>query len=125
MDIPISLINYYLGQITVGYFDDHDLPPGTVSGYEDELANLETIALRNKEDEMLRLGLEHILADPDFDCRRINGGRYPFTNDQIREIIAYVRQMLWPGAGPIPPGGPPDVRLVPMGLEQWRQSRKS
>lgn len=125
MDIPIALINFYLSQVTVGFFNHHDLPPAALSGYGRQVTVLESLALKNQEDDVLRLGFEHILGNPAFDCTPVSGGRYPYTSDQIREIIGFVWQTLWPDAGPVPPGGPPDVRLVPMPLEAWRATRKA
>ena len=125
MDIPESLINYYLSQVTVGYFNRNELPPEDLSGYDPQITRVEMLALSDDEMEPLKLGLEYLLGNPQIDCQAFNGGRYPFNDKRVREIIEYVWRSLWPDAEPIPPGGPPGVRLVKMPLADWRARRKA
>lgn len=125
MQIPYSLINFYLSQITVGYFSRNELPPDDVTGYADQLVHLEGLAIQHRELEPLRLGLEYLLSHPEIDTRELNGGRYPLNDRRVREIMHYVWKSLWPDAEPVPPGGPENVHLVRMSLEQWRSSENN
>ena len=123
MDISLSMVKHYLDDVTVGWFDDHDLPPENVADYLPRVLEMKKGAAKHGDLEALKLAFEHILANRRIDCEILGGGRYPFDDKDVREIIAFAWKTIWPDARPIPPGGPPGVRLIEMPLEQWRASR--
>ncbi|NJO55293.1 MAG: hypothetical protein HC834_01880 [Rhodospirillales bacterium] len=125
MDISYNIIQYYLQTITVAYFGTHDMPPDDLSGYDRYVEDLRIKAIRHRDLDALRLGFEYLLAHPEINLEeQYQGGRYPFDDAELREIIAYTRSKLWPDAGPIPPDGPPGVRLVQMSIDDWWKSRQ-
>jgi hypothetical protein len=117
--ISAEMVKHYLGCITVGYFDDHDLHPDDVTGYRACVAHLQAAAEHHGDLAPLRLALEHMLGTPGFDFAPYAGDRYPYDPEDVREIVQYVWETLWPDAAEIPPGGPTGVTLVKMSLEAW------
>ena len=65
---------------------------------------------------------EDLLSHPEIDASAFAGGRYPYDDDEVREIVHYARSTIWPDAGPVPDRGP-DVRLVNLSLQEWRALR--
>ncbi|MBL7684422.1 MAG: hypothetical protein JNK65_00080, partial [Deltaproteobacteria bacterium] len=47
------------------------------------------------------------------------GGRYPFDNEEIREIIRYAWKTIWPEAKEINRDTLPEIELVTMSLQDW------
>lgn len=122
--IPESLISYYLSPITIGYFDHAASPPTHLRDYDAQLPAIEYLAVRQGELTHLRLGLEHILLHPELDCRVFSGGRFPYTSQQMRAIVHYVWQSLWPDAKGIGMDREHSVHLIRMPLRGWRAGRQ-
>ena len=113
MEIKESVITHYLADITISWFNENEYPPDELHGYAQCVNWMKGNAEKRGELDLLKLAFEHILANPDVDCERLAGGRYPYDDEEMREIIEYAWQKLWPDAPPIPDGGPPDVTIVP------------
>jgi hypothetical protein len=124
MEISRPMVCHYIDSVTMPWFDDHDDPPDDLEGYHDSAMAAKWWAEKRGDLDALKLALEHILATPEIDCEGLNGALYGYEDEDMREIIDYMRKTLWPDAAPMPPGGPPGVKLVPMPLEQWWESRK-
>ncbi|WP_224248812.1 hypothetical protein [Hyalangium gracile] len=123
MRIPRSMLDYYLDNVTVGFFNDHDSPPDDLSGYHDDVMIMRQKAVRHGDMEFLRLGLGYLLSTPGIDHESWGGGRYPFDAEEVRAIIEYAYQTLWPGA-PLPSRDElSQVELVSMPLEEWWAKR--
>jgi hypothetical protein len=119
MEISRDMISFYLRKITSVYFGKHDIPPDDLSGYLDFVSDMRKHAERKGDLDYLRLGFEHVLANPNIDTVELAATDYPFDDAEVREIIHYAWKTIWPDAAPIPPGGPPGVKIVPMSLDDW------
>jgi hypothetical protein len=122
LDISKSMVRYYLDAITVPYFKTHDAPPRNLDAYLPQLLAMKRRV--HKDEDALKLAFEHIIGNPHVDASELAGGGYALSENEIRALIRYVWQQLWPDAPAVKPGGPADVKLVPMALEDWWASRK-
>lgn len=123
MRISESMIRYYLDTITVGYFNDHDLPPDDVHGYEPQVREMERKVAKHGDTRSLRLALAYLLRNTALDLAAFNGGRYPFDDAEMREMIRYCYETLFPGDQ-----GPREdevraVEIVQMSVEAWWRER--
>lgn len=124
MDVADGMISFYLGNLTASYFDHHDEPADRVDDYRDSVEEMKKQALYHGDLDALRLGIEHLLAHPDLDIRLLSRATHcPYELEQLWELLRFARQEIWPDAGSIPPGGPSDVRLVPMSVKDWWAAR--
>lgn len=118
MRVPVQLLDYYLSVVTVAYYNDHDSPPDEVEGYEEFVDSMAANAERRGDLETLKTAFAHLLAHPEIDCSRFGGGRYPYDDEEMREILAYVQERL---------GGDERrdaaVELVQQPLEDYWRSR--
>ena len=89
------MIRYYLDTVTVGYFNDHDLPPDDVQEYEPQVRQIERKLAKSGDGEKLQLAFAYLLQNNGFDLETLNGGRYPFDADEMREIIKYCYETLF------------------------------
>lgn len=113
MEISRSFITHYLGNITVSWFNDHDLPPDDIDEYHNFVLDMKFYATKHNDLEKLRLAFEYLLAHPEINTEEFAGSRYGFDDEDMREIIRYAYQTMFPDALTIPPAPPPDVTLVP------------
>jgi hypothetical protein len=125
LDISTSMVRYYMDAVTIPYFKTHDAPPRNLDGYLPQLLAMKRKLTVNKDEDALKLACEHIIGNPHIDASQLAGGGYAFSENEIRVLIRYVWQQLWPEAPAVKTGGPLDVKLVPMSLEDWRASRKA
>ena len=125
MDIPKHLIDTYLEYITVGYFDPEDLPPDDVSGYAHCVTNVKLHAQHFGDLEALKVAFDYLLAHPEIDSEQFAGGRYPYFDEEVREILRYAVATIWPGAAPTAPEVLAEVRIVgELSLDEWRRQRR-
>jgi hypothetical protein len=121
-EISQWMIALYLQQVTVSWFAVEDLPAADVADYGRLIKQMRDQAQREDELDALRLGLEYILAHPEFAVGPLTNLRYGFREDYLRKLIAYAHSLLWPDAAPIPPGGPPGVTVTDTPLREWREA---
>ena len=125
MDIPKHLIDAYLADITVGYFNRNDLPPDGVSGYSSCVGTLRLHAEHFADLEALKVAVDYLLAHPEIDTEQFAGGRYPYDDEEVREILRYAVATIWPGAAPTAPEVLAEVRIVgDLSLDEWRRQRR-
>ena len=122
IEIPSHMLHHYLQNVTVAYFDPEHFPPDDVSGYASCIMNMRLLAEQFGDLEALKLAFEYLLSHPEIDASAFAGDRYPYDDDEVREIVRYARATIWPDAGPVPERGP-DVRLVNLSLQEWRALR--
>jgi hypothetical protein len=116
----MSMVRFYMDSITIPYFKTHDAPPRNLDAYLPQLLAMKRKLALHKDEEALKLACEHIIGNPHVDAAQFAGGGYAFSESETRVLIRYVWQQLWPGAPAVKSGGPPDVKLVPMSLEDWK-----
>ena len=71
------------------------------------------------------LGLQHILLDPAISPRSYVNNRYAYSDDDAREIMAYVLRELAPDAALGATGSASRVLLAEMPRRQWAGVRDS
>jgi hypothetical protein len=125
LDISKSMVRYYMDAITIPYFKTHDAPPRNLDAYLPQLLAMKRKLSAHKDEDALKLACEHVIGNPHIDASQLGGGGYTFSENEIRGLIRYVWQQLWPDAPAVKSGGPTGVQLVPMSLEDWWASRKT
>jgi hypothetical protein len=102
---------YHLGCLTdtEGLEDDW---PEDLEGYYGYAQDIDSRARYEGYLEQLRLGIEYILGNPDLDIEFLLYDPHFCEQNELRELLRYVWEVLWPNALHIPPGGPSGVTLV-------------
>ena len=112
-----------MNTITGCWFGDHDISADSVSEYDDYIVSMKQIAVNHNDLDTLRLALEYVLSTPEFDCRVFDGGQYPFSSEEVREIISHAYNLIWPeqqGQFQRPVG----VQFVDMEIEDWWRNQE-
>lgn len=123
MNTKISAITIgeYLDYITVLWFErGRALPPANVIEYLPLIEIMRQHATLNGELAHLKLAFEHLLNSPEIDCTQFDGGNYPFSDAELRAIIALAYRTIWQTASPPPPRH--DVEIIGEFLAEWRWS---
>jgi hypothetical protein len=93
----------------VGLEDDF---PEDLEGYYVYALDIQWSARREGYLEQLRLGIEYALGNPDLDIEFLMHEKDFCEPDEMRELLRYVWEFIWPNALPIPQGGPPGVSIA-------------
>ncbi|WP_428268607.1 hypothetical protein [Haliangium sp.] len=130
--ISLHLLSPYMMGIW-SYYMDHpeEELPSDLSVFDEDAANVRAKAIANREFDDLRLVLDTVLAHDDdwldehfgMELSEILRVEPVQTDTVLHAILRRYREKMWPGAGPIPPEGPPGVELVDIGVEEWRRQR--
>jgi hypothetical protein len=104
-------LEYHLGCLTdvIGLEDDW---PEDLEGYYGYIQQIESLARYEGYLEQLRLGIEHTLGNPNLDIKFLMHEKDFCEPDEMRELLRYVWEVIWPNALPISPGGPPGVSIA-------------
>jgi hypothetical protein len=124
MEISNGMLNHYLDYVTIGWFDDHDIPADDLGEYHQRIVKLERSAKRRNDLNPLRLGLDYLLCHPEIDLEA-HGGRYGWDDEEVRDIIRYIRRTIWPDLPPVNPDEVKDVKLVYTSRFDWWDMRKA
>lgn len=123
MRISEAMIRYYLDTVTVGYFNDHELPPDDVHGYAEQVHSMGLKMAKHGDSQALRLGLAYLLRHGEIDLSYYNGGRYPFDDAEMREIIRYIESVLFPEKQEPTDDELGRVEIIAVPLEEWWKTR--
>jgi hypothetical protein len=86
--------------------------PEDLEGYYGYTQQIQSRARYEGYLEQLRLGIEYALGNPDLDIEFLMDNPHFCSQDELRELLRYVWEVLWPNALPIPLGGPSGVTIV-------------
>jgi hypothetical protein len=124
MEVGMGMLNHYLNNITLGWFDNEGVPPDSVEEYLPLVQEIKRDATRRNDLEPLRLGLDYLLCHPEIDLEG-HGGYYGWDDEEVRDIIRYIRRTIWPDLPPVNPDEVKDVKLVYMSRFDWWDMRKA
>ncbi|MGF1489077.1 MAG: hypothetical protein ACFBSE_18475 [Prochloraceae cyanobacterium] len=123
MDISKGMLDHYIGYITVFYFNDHELPPDEITDYYNNVLELKSDAIRRGDLDPLRLGIDYLLCNTDINLDS-HGGIYPYDDDEVREILRYIRSVIWPDLSNVNCEEIKDIKLVNTNRFDWWEMRK-
>jgi hypothetical protein len=113
--IGFGMVNDYLDNVTVGWFDPEDFPPDTVEGYAQCIERMKSNADWKGDPPYLKLAFEYILGGGPL-CsnmmRYLTSDRYPYGPEEVIEIIQYAYKSIWPEEPPIRYWHYPDIELI-------------
>jgi hypothetical protein len=124
MEISKDLIDHYLEDITLCWFNDHEVPAESLDEYYNLTSGIKQGAIRRNDLNILRLGLDYLLCHPEIDLEA-HGSRYGWDDEEVRDIIRYIRRTIWPDLPPVNPDEVKDVKLVYTSRFDWWDMRKA
>lgn len=111
------MLRDHLRGVTVNYFSHHNVAPDDIDDYTPFAQHVLQSAQQRGDLEWFKLGIEHVLRHPEQSCEDLNGGIYPFGEEDMRDVIEVVWEALWPD-GDLS-GSEPEVELAEMSREDW------
>jgi hypothetical protein len=109
--------------ITDTWAANDPMPPENVRKYTRLTQKMAERAKEAGELGPLHLGIEYILGHPEIDAGPLVAQVFPYGDEAARELLAFVRQLIWKEEDPVPPEGPEGVEWVELTLPEWRKQR--
>lgn len=122
MKICKWFIRDYLDLVTVCWFDHNEVPPDDLGEYDPLIEQIQRAAKTRNQLDLLRVCLCGLISKPSLDTSDLGGGRYPFDDQEIREIIAYVVSRLWTGTQC---SQEVDIELYDLSYAEWERLKHS
>jgi hypothetical protein len=121
-EISAQMLMYHLKEAIANWFYmnlNTDLPKSQ-EDFKERIEFVRWSAEYLGDMDMFTLGIEYILAHPQIDAARFNDSRILLSDQQMRKILEYIKQALWPDASI----ATERVKLVSMPLEGWYANRE-
>ena len=119
MNLRKGMIADYLMYITSLTFVDPDDVTADMSVYDEAIQGMAGNARYDGNLESLRLALDSLIADPDGRLEQFYGSGYPFSEQELHEILRYAYQQIWPDEPFSKPGMAAPVEFVDMTRQEW------
>lgn len=126
MEASKDMLDHYLQYVTVGWFDydEHDEPASDPRQYYDRVQELRKDAARRGDLGALRLGLDYLLCHPEESLNN-HGYVYSWDDEDVREIVRYIRSTIYPNAPPVNCDEVKNVKLVYTSRFEWWDKRRA
>ena len=95
MKISKGMLDHYIEYITSYYILDHDEIPDELDDCYSYVIRIKAQATKYQDLEPLRLGINYLLCHPEINLDN-HGGAYTWDDEEVREILHYIRSIVWP-----------------------------
>jgi hypothetical protein len=116
MKISKAMLKGYIGSILNDWIIDNGIPPEAPDSYASYMKELRGILSYTSDLEAFQLGIEYLLNHPEIDITFLDSSEYIWTNDEIRPLLLYVKEQLWPNFSL----ESNYIELVNMPILEWR-----
>lgn len=123
MELSRGMIDYYLGKITIHWFDSHDLPADRIEDYFEKAVYIKEVAEENDDIRYLEIGLNFLLCHPEISLED-HGYSYSWTDEEVREVISYVRSVIFQKTNSVDCADVNNVVLTNTTVDEWWAKRK-
>ena len=94
LQIEEALVDFYLREFTVSWFEDHDDAPDDLNEYNDLIDGIRRHLEDENETAPFKAALAWLIHAPNAELMRFDGGS-GFSADELREIMRHVYQRIW------------------------------
>ncbi|HYZ85464.1 MAG TPA: hypothetical protein VE621_13725 [Bryobacteraceae bacterium] len=121
MQFSKAAANFYLDYLTFHPFAGDDEGLESLSELDRYIRDMKIVAEQHGDLEPLRIFFDSVLANPEFATTSLLGSNWAFPEEELRRMIAYAREKVWPG---VPRSPDPQFELADVALEDWWASRE-
>ncbi len=128
MKIPNCILSNCIGSVTNGIVIGYEEPLSNPADYPDNLFDNEIAGAKSlKEDELLKIGLEYLLNNPEILLWKyadtISG--YDWSNrSELEMVLREILKRGWPKAPPTSPSVLNQVELTNETMREWRDKQR-
>ena len=122
MKISKQMVDYYIEYVTSDFILDQDAPSVDVEDYYNYVLRIKTEATKSNDLEPLLLGINYLLCHPEINLEN-HGGISTWDDEDVREILYYIRSIVYSDNSKVNCEEVKDVELIDMDRHDWWKSR--
>ena len=122
MKISKQILDHYIGYVTDWYVVMNDEIGDELTDYYDSVLRIKDNVSKHQDLEPLKLGINYLLCHPEINLDN-HGGSYTWDDEEVREILHYIRSIIWPDDSKLDCAEVKDIQLVDMSKYDWWKSR--
>lgn len=119
MRLRQGMIADYLAYITSIEIEDPEDVTEDMTIYDQPILSMAAMARSHGNLDKLQMAIDSLISDPDGRLPAFYGSGYPFTDEELIDILDYAYALIWPGEPLTGSGGGVPVEFVAMSEEQW------
>jgi hypothetical protein len=94
IQIPAELVEFYLSEFTVHWFNDNEDAPDDLSDYNDLIDGIRRHLRDENDTDAFKAALEYLIQATDDEVTRFDGGS-GFSTDELRTLMRHIYQHIW------------------------------
>ncbi|MEZ5069365.1 MAG: hypothetical protein R2847_13225 [Bacteroidia bacterium] len=94
IQIPAELVEFYLSEFTVHWFEDNEDAPDDLNDYNDLIDGIRRHLRDENDTDAFKAALEYLIQATDDEVTRFDGGS-GFGADELRTLMRHVYQRFW------------------------------
>jgi len=119
MKVNSHVIEKYIWLITNGVAASAENPMDNLENFDREIEMMKKQAEAAGDEELLKMSLDSLIANPNGRIQKFNGQVFGFREDQMVELLTYVFHYVWLEEELSLPGDGVDLEFVSMSDEEW------
>lgn len=123
MKVNYYVIQRYITMLTEGRMASDPDVIGDWEMFEPEMEEMVTAARADDDEDLLRLSIDALVADPEGRVDEFVGQVHGFTEEDMVELLTHAFEHIWPDALMSLPGEGPVMEFVPMSDAEWAARR--
>lgn len=122
MKISGGMVRNYLSTVTA-YVGDNGGAPEDLSEYDEDIINMKRKAERKDDLNYLRLAIDYFIIHPEACTSMYLGGFYDYDEEEIDELLRYIRFKVWGTDSVVNPKEVEKLELEDTMSSEWWQMR--
>lgn len=124
MKISKWMVERHLQTVTA-YAGDNGGAPEDLTEYDEDISIMKRKAERKGDLDYLRLAIDYLITYPEADAPSLMNMFYFYDREEADELLRYIRFKVWGTDEVNNLDEVKQVELVPMPLDEWRETRES
>jgi hypothetical protein len=121
MKISKAMLKGHIGIIMSHWIMENGIPPETSDEYAPYMSELEESLTYTSDLVAFQCGIDFLLSHPEVDITFLNSSEYDWEDDEIRQLLIYIREKLWSNLNLTYS----EVELVDMPIQEWRSLQET
>lgn len=94
IQIPAELVEYYLSEFTITWFEDNEDAPDDLDDYNELIEGVRRHLRDENETENFQAALAYLIHAPDEEVEEFDGGS-GFSLTELRALMRHLYQRIW------------------------------
>ncbi|QYK39858.1 MAG: hypothetical protein KF887_10260 [Paracoccaceae bacterium] len=119
MKVNSHAIEKYLWMLTNGAQASQPRPMTNLADFDVDIGRMAAAARAAGEEDLLRIAIDSLVADPTGRIHIFSGQIYDFSDDELVDLLGHALDTIWPDHIRSLPGDGAPMEFIPMSDAEW------